>query len=77
LALTFIDRATSIDLSVVCIVPANNRFWMVHNHHRAPDHLQQTVMTMMMVRNAEHQPLLSALPIELMFEIFSYLPWRI
>jgi hypothetical protein len=52
--------------------------WQVNRHRQSPKHIQQAVATMMTIRLAsDHQPsaVLMAIPNELMFLIFSFLPW--
>jgi hypothetical protein len=62
----------------VCAVEQVQAGWQVNQHHQSPQHIQQAVATMMTIRLAsDHQPsaVLMALPDELMFLIFSFLPW--
>jgi hypothetical protein len=58
--------------------PAANLYWRPDSHYQMPQHIQIVVWTMMMVRIVEHEPrsMMVLLPNELMFEIFSHLPYR-
>jgi hypothetical protein len=52
--------------------------WQPEHHHQVPQHIQQAVSTVMTIRLVDHQPssMLMLLPNELMFLIFSFLPWH-
>jgi hypothetical protein len=55
----------------------DDRYWQPHNHHRGSQHLQAIVESMLKIRTIEHRPrnVLALLPNELMFVIFSFLPY--
>jgi hypothetical protein len=46
-------------------------------HARAPQHVRDTVVAIVSIRAVVHEPnsILMAIPNELLFEIFQYLPW--
>jgi hypothetical protein len=54
------------------------RGWQVSNQQQAPRYVQQVVATMVALRCIEHEPasILMQIPNELLFLIFSFLPWQ-
>jgi hypothetical protein len=50
--------------------------WTVHNHSQAPAVLKQIILTLVLIRDLEHQCILHLLPNELLFIVFGYLPWH-
>jgi hypothetical protein len=66
-----------IALHVVNAYSANNQYWQVNLHDKSPRHVRSVVATMMLLRIVEHQPssILMLLPNEIMFELFSFIPW--
>ena len=47
--------------------------WSVAQHHDAPEHTKQAVVTVTMIRSLCYESALSLLPNELLFELFSFL----
>jgi len=47
--------------------------WRVDRHAMAPESMKLAIMTMTLIRTIEHESIVSALPNELLFEIFSWL----
>jgi hypothetical protein len=58
-------------------VARNRACWQVNQHASAPRHVRQVVANVMLVRSVDHEPqcILQLIPNELMFEIFTFLPW--
>jgi hypothetical protein len=61
------------------LIRQHSIYWEPNEHVAAPLKLRHTVRVMMTIRIVEHTPacVLSWLPNELMFLIFSFLPWNV
>jgi hypothetical protein len=55
---------------------AINRYWHYKAQSRVPIRIRAAIKTIMTIRMIEHKPgsILASIPVEMMFEIFSYLP---
>jgi hypothetical protein len=62
---------------VAGVMVAFNHYWRVDTQCDAPEPVQIVVRTMVSIRAIAHRPssMLTHIPNELLFHIFSFLPW--